>query len=115
MKTKKETGILLGSFIASILASVCCIGPILFAILGISSAGIISKFEPYRGIVSVTALGLLALSFYFTYKKKPAEECKEGSLCAIPKSAVWNKRILWIATLIIIGTLTFPQWSIFLI
>lgn len=112
-KTQKVT--LIGSIITSILASACCIGPVLFAVLGVSSAGMLSKMETYRPIISVITLALLVAAFYFTYKKKPAEECKDGSYCANPKSDIWNKRILWLATVMIFGFLTFPYWSIYLI
>lgn len=114
MENKSTKTFLLGSIVASILASACCIGPIIFAILGISSAGLMNKFDSYRGIISVVALTFLAVSFYFTYKKKPTEECAENSICANPKSDVWNKRILWLTTAMIITILSFPHWSIYL-
>ena len=112
-KTQKVT--LVGSIVASIIASACCIGPVIFAVLGVSSAGMLSKMEPYRPVVSVLTLALLGAAFYYTYKKKPAEQCEEGSYCANPKSDVWNKRILWISTILISVFLTFPYWSIYLI
>lgn len=114
MKSQSTKTFLLGGIAVSILASACCIGPIIFAILGISSAGLLNRFDSYRGIISVVALTLLAISFYFTYKKKSAEECAENSICADPKSDIWNKRILWLATVLIIAILTFPHWSIYL-
>jgi mercuric ion transport protein len=115
MENKKTKGLLLGSIVASIFASACCIGPIIFAVLGLSSAGLLSKFDPYRGLISSIAIIMLATSFYFTYRKKPAEECKTDSLCANPKSDIWNKRILWVATIIVLAVLTFPQWSLLLV
>lgn len=112
-KTQKMT--LIGSVVASIIASACCVGPVIFAVLGISSAGLLSKMEPYRPILSVITLSLLVIAFYFTYKKKPAKDCEEGSYCANPKSDVWNKRVLWLATVLILSFLTFPYWSIILV
>lgn len=114
MDDKAQKVTLLGSIIAAIVASACCVGPVIFALLGVSSAGLLSKMEPYRPILSVLTLGLLGIAFYFSYRKKPAEECEEGSYCANPKSDKWNKRILWMATIFIIGFLTFPYWSIYL-
>jgi mercuric ion transport protein len=114
MENKKAKGFILGSFGASILASACCIGPIILAVLGVSSAGILSSFEPYRGLISIAAVSLLGLSFYFTYRKKPGQECKEDIICANPKSQIWNKRFLWLTTFLILAILTFPDWSIFL-
>jgi mercuric ion transport protein len=115
MENKKSKSLLFGSIVASLFASACCIGPIIFAVLGISSAGLLSKFEPYRGLISLATIILLAASFYFTYRRKPAEECRADSLCANPKSDKWNKIILWTATFMILAILTFPQWSVLFI
>ncbi len=115
MESKAQKATLIGGIIASIVASACCIGPVIFAVLGVSSAGLLIKMEPYRPVISIFTLALLGLGFYFTYRKKPAEECEEGSYCVNPKSDVWNKRVLWIATIFILSLLTFPYWSIYLV
>lgn len=112
MKRKGTKSLLIGSLVASLLASACCIGPILFAIIGISSAGLLSQFEPYRGMLTVIALLMLSLSALLTFRKKAPVDCKEGSLCANPKSDTWNKSITFIAIVVVIGILTFPQWSL---
>jgi len=82
-KTQKIT--ILGSVIASIVSSACCIGPVLFAVLGVSSAGLLSRMEPYRPLISIITMGLLLTAFYITYKKKPVGE-RENS-----KKALSNK------------------------
>jgi len=115
MENKAQKATLTGSIVASLVASACCIGPIIFAFLGVSSAGLISKLVPYRPIISIVALGLLGTAFYFTYKKKPAILCEDGSYCANPKFDFWNKIILWLSTVVIIAFLTFPEWSIILV
>lgn len=115
MENKAQKATLLGSIAASLIASTCCIGPVVFAVLGISSAGLLTKMEPYRPILTVTTLALLSLAFYFSYKKNPAAECENESYCANPKYDVWNKRILWISTILITAFLTFPYWSIYLV
>lgn len=99
---------LIGSILTAILASICCIGPIVFAVLGISGAGFVLKFEAYRPLFIILAVGLLGTAFYFTYKKKPAEECADGTYCANPKSDRINKIILWIATVLIFAAIFFP-------
>ena len=115
MESKAQKATLIGGVIASVVASACCIGPVIFAVLGVSSAGLLTKMEPYRPIITVITLALLSLAFYFTYKKKPAAECEDESYCANPKSDVWNKRILWVSTILITAFLTFPYWSIYLV
>ncbi len=115
MSSKTQKATLIGGILASLAASICCIGPIIFAVLGVSSAGMISKFEAYRPLMIVVTIAFVAVAFYQTYKKKPAEECVEGSYCANPKSDKMNKVILWIASTLILGFITFPYWSIYLV
>ena len=115
MNGRKQKLSLMGSITASILASSCCIGPMVFALLGVSSAGVISKVEPYRGIILFITIVLLISAFYYTYKKKTFEQCRVGSYCANPKSDSWNKIILWVSTVTIVIFLTFPYWSIYLV
>lgn len=99
---------LIGSVLTAILASICCIGPIAFAVLGISGAGFILKFEAYRPLFIVLAVGLLGTAFYFTYKKKPAAECADGTYCSNPKSVRINKIVLWFATVLVFAAIFFP-------
>jgi mercuric ion transport protein len=105
-KVQKTT--LIGSILTAILASICCIGPLVFAILGISGAGFILKFEAYRPLFIVLATALLGTAFYFTYKKKPAADCADGTYCANPKSDRINKMVLWIATVLVVIAIFFP-------
>ncbi|MBI3535698.1 MAG: mercury transporter [Deltaproteobacteria bacterium] len=107
LNTQKTT--LISSIISAVLASICCIGPIVFAVLGVSGAGFILKFEQYRPLFIVVATVLLGVGFYFTYKKKPAEHCEPGTYCANPKSDRLNKIILWIAAILVAFFVFFPR------
>lgn len=109
MKETKQKATLIGSVVAGLLASICCIGPVVFAILGMSGVSFIQKFEEYRSLFIVVAVSLLGLAFYFTYKKKPADDCALGSFCANPKSDRINKIILWGATILIGFFIFFPD------
>jgi len=108
MSIKMQKASLAGSLISGILASVCCIGPIVFAVLGIGGAGFILKFENYRPLFIVVAVIFLGTAFYFTYKKKSAANCEPGTLCASPKSDTMNKVVLWIATVLVAFFILFP-------
>jgi len=100
---------IVGSLLTAFFASICCIGPVVFAILGISGAAFVPKFEEYRPLFIAFAVAFLGVSFYFTYRKKPAEQCETGSYCANPKSDKINKIVLWIATAFIALFLLFPS------
>lgn len=109
MKEKTQKATLLGSLVAGLLASICCIGPVIFAILGLSGITFIQKFEDYRAVFIGVAALLLGVAFYFTYRKKPPEECDPESFCANPKSDRINKIILWVATVLIAFFIFFPN------
>ncbi len=107
-ESRAQKASLAGSLLTAFLASICCIGPVVFAILGISGVAFIQKFEAYRPLFIVVATVFLGTAFYFTYRKKPAEECAPGSYCANPKSDRINKIVLWIATVLIAFFIFFP-------
>ena len=101
----------MGAAVASaFLASLCCLGPLLFAVLGIGGAGLLVKFEPYRPHFAVLTLSLLAAGFYFTYAPARAPKVAAGADCACehPKRNKLGKVMLWISTLLVIGFLIFP-------
>jgi len=100
---------LTGSLVSAFLASICCIGPVVFAILGVSGAAFIQKFEGYRIHFIAATVALLGTSFYLTYRKPPPEQCLPGSYCANPKSDRLNKIILWISTVFVLAFIFFPQ------
>lgn len=99
---------LLGSVLTAIMASICCIGPVVFALLGVSGAGFLLRFEKYRPLFIVVAVVFLGTAFFFTYRKKQAAHCEPGTLCANPKSDTINKVVLWIATILVVGFILFP-------
>src|SRR5256885_14908255 len=61
-------------------ASICCIGPIVAVMFGMTSLAALSKYEPLRPVFGATTALLLGVAFYLTYRK-PAAECAPGSLC----------------------------------
>ncbi len=104
---------LAGAVVSAFLASLCCLGPLLFALLGLGGAGLLVKFERYRPYFMVLTLGLLALGFYVTYRKPKAAAAADvqGGLacdCEHPKSNRLGKVMLWVATVFVAGFLAFP-------
>ena len=99
-----------GAVLAAVTASVCCLGPLLLLGLGVSGAwiGTLTALEPVRPVFSVLALGFLGFAFYRTGSRRAAEQCAEGSHCARRGSARFNRIPLWLATVAVLGLLTFP-------
>lgn len=74
-----------GSLIAAVLASSCCIGPLLLVTLGVSGAwiGNLTALEPYQPIFVLITFVFLALGFWQVYFR-PAQVCKDDEACARP-------------------------------
>jgi mercuric ion transport protein len=101
-----------GGVIGAILASTCCVVPLLLVTLGISGAwiGNLTALEPYKPYVAGVALVFIGLGFRQVYvKARPA--CVDGSYCARPDSAVVTKTVLWVSTVIVLLALTINWWA----
>ena len=102
------------SVMTAVAASICCIGPIVAAFLGFTSFAALVKYEPLRPYFSAITIAFLAGSFHLAYRKRPAENCQPGSICAThgpTKVQKINRIVLWTVTAIVIVVLTFPTWS----
>jgi len=103
---QKTTLSFVGSITTAVVASLCCIGPAVVAIIGAGSIGAFSAFEAYRPyFIGLTAI-LLGLAFYMTYRKREVK-CEDGS-CKIEGAGKWNKIGVWSATVIAALAIAYP-------
>lgn len=101
-----------GSIVSAFVASLCCIGPLVFALLGIGGAGLLVKFEPYRPLFMGVTLALLGTGFYVTYRKpKYAVSSGPNCDCPAPKTNLAGRLMLWVATVLAVGILSFPYFA----
>ena len=112
---KRNLAASIAAVVAALLASLCCIGPVLFMTLGVG-AGFATRFEPLRPIFTVLTIALLAVGFYSVYGRQRARaSCDIDGTCTVPRSRKRDKILLWFAALVALIVLTFPQWSAVLI
>lgn len=101
-------GILAIGGLAAILASTCCLGPLVLVMLGFSGAWIsnLTVLEPYRPVFIGAALAAL----FFAYRRifRPAQACKTGEVCAIPQVRATYKVIFWGVSALVVIALAFP-------
>lgn len=101
-------GALLAGGLAATLASICCLGPLVLVVLGFSGAWIsnLTVLEPYRPIFISVAL----VALWFAYRRifRPAQACKPGELCSIPRGRLGFKVIFWIVSALVAVALIFP-------
>ncbi len=95
-----------GSIILAIITHICCIGPVVLAVLGVGGAGLFSKFANFRPyFMGMTGI-FLGLAFYLTYRKRKVR-CDDGT-CKIRRAPKWNKIALWAGTILVVFFMAFP-------
>ena len=103
----KSTTLAIGG-LAAILASTCCLGPLVLIAIGFSGAwiGNLTRLEPYRPIF----LGIALVAMFFGWRRiyRPAAECKPGDICALPQTKNLYKILFWIVAVLILIALSFP-------
>lgn len=94
--------------VAAILASACCLGPLVLVSVGLSGAwiGNLTRLEPFRPIF----IGAALVAMFFAYRRifRPATDCKTGEICALPESRRVYKIIFWLVAALILIALGFP-------
>lgn len=106
--SKKPGSVLAAGGLAAILASTCCLGPLLLVALGFSGAwiGNLTVLEPYRPWF----IGLALVAMFFAWRRifRPATACQPGEVCAIPQVRTTYKLIFWIVAALVLVALGFP-------
>jgi hypothetical protein len=107
---KATTATLAGSVLGSFLASVCCIVPLAFAVLGVCGAGYALRLEPFRPFLLLLTYGLLGAAFYLTYRpmKAACDSCEDSGAKRAARAG------LWIAAAVVVLTSAFPLYSAYL-
>jgi len=89
-----------GSILAALATAICCLGPLLFTVLGLStfaSLWILRHLVPYRNLFLAVTCLFLGLGFYATYRR--------GG-----QARVLDKGILWASTLLVIAMLSYSLY-----
>jgi mercuric ion transport protein len=102
------SGALLVGGLAAILASTCCLGPLVLVALGLSGAwiGNLTLLEPYRPLF--VAGSLVALFFAGRGLFRPAHACEPGEACAVPRTRRVYKILFWMVSALVLVALVYP-------
>ena len=100
-------GALMAGGLAALLASTCCLGPLVLVTLGVSGAwiGNLTALAPYQPIFFAATAGFLGVGYYLVYRQ-PIAVCADGS-CARPLPKRGVKAVLWAATALVLATVAF--------
>ena len=98
-----------GAVVSAVLASACCVLPLVLASVGLGAVGFATVLEPYRPLFIAVTLVFLGISFYLTYRRPRGQACAPGSACAPASGAGRAGKIaLWVITALVLGILAFP-------
>lgn len=98
-----------GSILSGIVASACCIGPLVFSLLGLGSFGFAAALEKWRPLFMAATFSFLGLAFYLTYRKKTVH-CVDGT-CEVKTAGRSQKIILWTVAALAVALAFYPQWG----
>ncbi len=108
---KLSKGVLFASVIAGITASVCCLGPLVLLMLGISGSWIsnLTAMESYRPIFIGFTLFFLGLAFCKLYLVP--KNCAVDAPCAQPDNLRKQRIVFWSITVVVVAMITFPWYA----
>lgn len=100
-----------GGVLGAVLASSCCIAPLVLVTLGASGAwiGNLTALKAYQPFFVTATLAFLSLGFWQVYAK-PKPACDDGT-CEMPLSATLVKVVLWVATGLVVLAITVDVWA----
>ncbi len=103
-----------GGLIGAILASSCCVVPLILITLGISGTwiGSLTALEAYKPWFIAMSVGFIGLGFWYVYFKTP-ELCEDDSFCAKPESSSLTKVALWLGSFIVLAAASIDFWAPF--
>ena len=106
--TRDGHGPLFAGGLAAILASSCCLGPLVLITLGFSGAwiGNLTALEPYRPLF----IGAALLAMFFAWRRlyRQAPDCKPGEVCAIPRLRKTYRFLFWVVAALVVVALVYP-------
>jgi len=110
-RTEKLT--LIGGVLAAIVASICCLGPLVLVLVGISGAWIsnLAAFEPYRPLALGVAIVFMVLAYRKIYGAPSPEACEPGTLCAMPQTNRVYKIMFWVVSAVVLVAIVFPYFA----
>lgn len=105
---KSARGVLAAGGLAAVLASTCCIGPLVLLSLGLGGAWAVNltALEPFRPWF----LGAALVALFFAYRRifRPVAACDPGEVCAVPAARRAYRIAFWTVAALVLLALGSP-------
>lgn len=111
MKTTNEGWLGAGALLAALGASLCCSLPLAVALLGVGSAALGARLEPFRPYFAAATAVLLGVAFYRAYRPV---DCTPDEACAVAPRRRRARIFLWIVAFVAMVLLAFPYYAAWL-
>lgn len=111
---RRKNWLAAGGIIGAIVASSCCILPLVLVLAGVSGAwiGSLTALDPYKPYFIIVTLGFIGAGFWHVYFKSEPP-CEDGSYCAKPQSNIITQIALWVGLAIVLLAATIDWWAPF--
>lgn len=111
--SKSPKGSLITAIIGTLLASLCCVAPLVLLMLGIGGVWVstLTQLEFLRPIGIITTIVFLGIAYYKLYITP--KKCAIDKPCAKPANLKMYRILFWVITIILVTLMAFP-WYAFL-
>lgn len=94
--------------VVALLASTCCLGPLVLLLLGVSGAwiGNLTALEPYRPFFILAAVAALLFAYRAVFR--PSIACAPGAVCAVPRVRTTYKALFGVVVVLILVAVSYP-------
>jgi mercuric ion transport protein len=97
----------IGAAATAAAASLCCVGPAVVSIVGVSGAVAAAGLKPYRPFLILGSMALLGVAFWLTYQPRTAAGA--GAVACPTRAGRMSRRIVWIAAVVWLVAVLLPS------
>lgn len=110
VKERGERAALAVGGLSALLASSCCLAPLVLVGLGFTGTWMsrLTALEPWRPLF----IGAAVLALWFAWRRifRPTSACAPDEVCAVPRVRTLYKLIFWVVAALVLVALGFPYF-----
>jgi mercuric ion transport protein len=95
----------LGAAGMSVLATFCCVGPVVYGVLGAGGVLAAARLAPWRPYLLAASVAFLAVGFWAAHRHRA---CADGATCPVRVSRA-VRVTLWVAAIFTVAVTVLPE------